>query len=175
MLLYDDYKYKYCPRCGKINTDKFAGGEYCNFCTKDISLFDRKERKKAKWILTDIDMKDYSELDAQRIPCDLNGATEEFYRYIWETYVDVPDNPNFNREAHEKLKADRLNFFHEGGHKSNALLNSIKRENAQKYNPKSHKDASVVGRAVAGGVIAGPVGAVVGAASAIDKNMKNKK
>lgn len=35
-----------------------------------------------------------------------------------------------------------------------------------------NKDASVVGRAVAGGVIAGPVGAVVGAISAVDKNIK---
>lgn len=37
------------------------------------------------------------------------------------------------------------------------------------------KDASVVGRAVAGGIVAGPTGAVVGAISAVDKNMKNKK
>ena len=36
------------------------------------------------------------------------------------------------------------------------------------------KDASVVGRAVAGGVVAGPVGAVVGALSAVDKNNKNR-
>lgn len=35
------------------------------------------------------------------------------------------------------------------------------------------KDASVVGRAVVGGIVAGPVGAVVGALSAVDKN-KNK-
>ena len=37
------------------------------------------------------------------------------------------------------------------------------------------KDASVVGRAIVGGVIAGPTGAVVGALSAVDKNNKNKK
>ena len=37
------------------------------------------------------------------------------------------------------------------------------------------KDASVVGRAVAGQIIAGPAGAVVGALSAVDKNNKNKK
>ncbi|MBP3633071.1 MAG: hypothetical protein J6J43_00665 [Oscillospiraceae bacterium] len=36
------------------------------------------------------------------------------------------------------------------------------------------KDASVVGRAVVGGIIAGPAGAVVGALSAIDKNNKRK-
>lgn len=36
------------------------------------------------------------------------------------------------------------------------------------------QDASVVGRAVAGGIIAGPAGAVVGAISAADKNNKNR-
>ena len=37
------------------------------------------------------------------------------------------------------------------------------------------KDTSVVGRAVVGGIIAGPAGAVVGALSAVDKNNKSKK
>lgn len=36
------------------------------------------------------------------------------------------------------------------------------------------KDASVVGRAVAGTIIAGPVGGVIGALSAVDKNNKNR-
>lgn len=40
--------------------------------------------------------------------------------------------------------------------------------------PSQKKDASVIGRAVAGGVIAGPVGSVVGALSAVDKNNKNR-
>lgn len=39
---------------------------------------------------------------------------------------------------------------------------------------ETSKDASVVGRAVAGGIIAGPAGAVVGALSAVDKNNKNR-
>ena len=38
-----------------------------------------------------------------------------------------------------------------------------------------NKDASVVGRAVAGGIIAGPAGAIVGALSAVDKNNKKNK
>ena len=37
------------------------------------------------------------------------------------------------------------------------------------------KDASVVGRAIVGGAVAGPVGAVVGAISAVDKNNRNSK
>lgn len=42
------------------------------------------------------------------------------------------------------------------------------------YAPQK-KDASVIGRAVAGGVLAGPAGAIVGALSAVDKNNKNRK
>ncbi len=37
------------------------------------------------------------------------------------------------------------------------------------------KDASVIGRGIIGGVVAGPAGAVVGALSAVDKNNKKDK
>ena len=53
-------------------------------------------------------------------------------------------------------------------------LNSYLDAQLQK-GPKEQKDASVVGRAVVGGVIAGPAGAIVGALSAVDKNNKNNK
>lgn len=44
------------------------------------------------------------------------------------------------------------------------------------YNPNESKNkASVIGRAVVGGVVAGPAGAVVGALSAVDKNNENSK
>lgn len=44
------------------------------------------------------------------------------------------------------------------------------------YSPTpKNKDASVVGRAVASGIITGPVGAVVGALSAVDKNNRKRK
>lgn len=36
------------------------------------------------------------------------------------------------------------------------------------------KDASVIGRGIVGGLVAGPAGAVVGALSAVDKNNKKK-
>lgn len=39
----------------------------------------------------------------------------------------------------------------------------------------SNKDASVVGRAAAGWVIGGPVGGVIGALSAVDKNNRQRK
>lgn len=45
---------------------------------------------------------------------------------------------------------------------------------AQNASHTTKKDASVVGRAVVGGLVAGPAGAVVGALSAVDKNNKNR-
>ena len=56
----------------------------------------------------------------------------------------------------------------------------IAAENNRNFNPYTSanattksKGASVVGRAVAGGIIASGAGAVVGAISALDKNQKN--
>lgn len=40
---------------------------------------------------------------------------------------------------------------------------------------KKSQSASVVGRGILGGVIAGPAGAIIGALSAADKNNRNKK
>ena len=48
--------------------------------------------------------------------------------------------------------------------KTNELINNL--------NNPSKKEKSVVGQAVAGGIIAGPAGAVVGALDAVDKNNK---
>lgn len=159
--------YCYCPRCGHIRTSEYVTN--CNYCIKDISFFDRKEIKKTKLIKTDIKVRD----DVWNItePHFLNRCTEEIARHVWENYVDIPENDKLNREAHEKLKAYYLDYLNNGGYKPSDIYDP------RKFNSdsKSNKDASVVGRAVAGGVIAGPVGAVVGAASAIDKNMKNKK
>ena len=55
--------------------------------------------------------------------------------------------------------------------------NNRKHSDSADTNAGEDKDASVVGRAVVGGIIAGPAGAVVGAASAVDKNNRkhNKK
>lgn len=40
--------------------------------------------------------------------------------------------------------------------------------------PQPKKDASIIGRSVVGGILAGPAGAVVGAISALNKNMKKR-
>lgn len=55
-------------------------------------------------------------------------------------------------------------------------LNSVKNtpsENSTNNTSRENKPASVVGRSIVGGVVAGPAGAVVGALSAVDKNIRN--
>ena len=157
-----DDKYKYCPRCGNIEIYDF---KYCQFCLKDISFFDRnKESKKAILIKTDIDLQEPWEIDE---PCDLCGCTEELYRHIWETYVDVPKNENLNREAHEALKADRLAFFHKGGIAAKIEADRIAASEPVRC-PKCHstsistQSGFATGGAVAGAVIAGTAGALIG-------------
>ncbi len=52
-----------------------------------------------------------------------------------------------------------------------ALMDSLKAENSRKV----QKDASVVGRSLVGGIVAGPVGAIIGGLSAVNKNNRKKK
>ena len=56
-----------------------------------------------------------------------------------------------------------------------AIMSSLDNSTITGTHNKSNKDASVVGRAVVGGIVAGPAGAVVGALSAVDKNNKKNK
>ena len=157
-------KIKYCLRCGRIeghrNWDKISPLDYCT-CSLDLSMFDRKEKKKAKLVLTDYDVDDWPLAEGQHKT--VGGLTQEIYEFFWETYIDIPTNENLNRETFEANKTRMLEFFRTGPIPT-----------ASYVNPSAQpKDASVVGRAVAGAVVAGPTGAIVGAASAIDKKIKN--
>ena len=157
-------KYLYCTRCGNIT--RFDSVAYCNFCLKNVSLLNRKEYKKGLLVKSDIDVRKPYEIDE---PHDLEGCTEELYRHIWETYVDIPNNPNLNREMHEALKKEELDFFARGG-----ITGKIRRDNAAAKAPVTcpkcgstsiatmNKGLSA-GKAVAGAVVAGGAGAVVGA------------
>lgn len=162
-------KIKYCPRCGELygyeHFDEYSGS-MCE-CMHELKMFDFAERKKTKLIETDHDVKDWER--PKGIPQTLHGLTQEIYEFFWGTYVDIPENDKLNREAFEQHKAHRLEFFAKGGYAH------VIPPASYATGSNSKKDASVVGRAVVGGVIAGPAGAVVGAASAIDKNLKNKK
>lgn len=153
--------FMYCPQCGSMETcSSYAGAQYCDNCDNGIPL--TKKHKNAKMQMINID--DVGLTTKEKEPKTYFGFTPSIYKYIWDNYVDTPENPKFDSYLHAVFKKEILDFFAKGGYCGISL----------DLRPKP-KDASVVGRAVAGGVIAGPVGAVVGAASAIDKNMKNKK
>ena len=51
----------------------------------------------------------------------------------------------------------------------------MRRNDLWEQSQPKKKDASVIGRGIVGGIVAGPAGAIVGALSAIDKNRKNNK
>ncbi len=55
------------------------------------------------------------------------------------------------------------------------LADAVKNNKIEFTSAKEEKDASVVGRAIVGGVIAGATGAIVGAISALDENNRKKK
>lgn len=157
-------KYKYCPRCGYIEIYDIR--KHCDFCPKDISIFNRQEHKKTLLIKTDIDVREPWEV---KEPCDLYGCTEELCRHIWETYVNVPNNPNFNREAHEKFKAYKLEFFGRGG--IEAKIREEKMAASEPVRCPKCRSTSIstvnkgfsAGKAIAGAAIAGDVGVVAGA------------
>lgn len=88
----------------------------------------------------------------------------EAYHYIVDHSAMSEEE---KRKAHKNI-LDMIALTAEAAKYSNTQNEPVKKE-------KEEKDASVIGRAVAGAVIAGPTGAVVGALSAVDKNNKKKK
>lgn len=78
-----------------------------------------------------------------------------------EHYEKTKNDVRYSKEQSQKILDDYR--------KAHPELNTTGSSAGQ-----SGKDASVIGRAVAGGIVAGPAGAVVGALSAVDKNNKKK-
>lgn len=182
------HKIYYCPRCGRLEViqyfdgEPFASDEYklkeitkhCK-CGREFPLFS-KERKSAKMLPTEeiyhhdgSPGKGFIYLDDEEVmrtspePQTMDGLSPRLYNYFWKKYVDIPSNEQLDRRLFEKEQQRLAEFWERGGFTGVV------------YTPKKQKDASVVGRAVVGGLAAGPAGAVVGAASAINKNMKNNK
>ena len=88
-----------------------------------------------------------------------------------EAYQYIVDHSAMSEEDKCKAHKDILDMV---------ALTAVASEYSKTHNEpvkkeKEDKDASVIGRAVAGAVIAGPTGAVVGALSAVDKNNRKKK
>lgn len=166
--------FKYCPRCGEVYG--FVGGnnKYCN-CIEELSFFERqKEKVNAILIETDID-----EIDWKYDNRDQNSRRTAFgislktYEFFWENYIDIPENNKLNRKVFEAFKTNIYDFFN--GPQPVPHPNYRMRDPNNPTKPLQPQPASVVGRAVVGAAIAGPAGAVVGAVSALDKNMRDKK
>ncbi len=89
---------------------------------------------------------------------------------VRSAYIKSPvsaDHKAANRESREKIALEYRQYSDE---------QLIAMSHSDLFGKtKAEKPASVVKRAAAGGIIAGPVGAVVGAISAVDKNNREKK
>jgi hypothetical protein len=100
---------------------------------------------------------------------------------FWAIVIIVCGIGACRQDAREKKEAEKLH--QELLRQEQMLLRSSPKAYAQYQAQKSTsasttqkgKDASVIGRAAAGAVIAGPAGAVVGAISAADKNSRKAK
>ena len=152
----------YCPQCGEI--DRYYGSleiRYCSNCDNNIPF--TKRHKNSLMIATDFSCRSLPSKKGN-LPMTALGFTERNYVKVWDTYVDIPENDKLDRVLFEKTKKEILDFFAQGGW--DGTIKDLREK-------PSSKDASVIGRGVVGGIAAGPVGAVVGALSAVDKNMKN--
>jgi len=158
------YKICYCPQCGNLKTyySNSSDTKHCLECDPKCIPFTKKY-KNAQMINTNHKINEWPQKEGE--PVTLFDFTPTIYQFFWETYVDIPENDKLDKKLFEKYKQKMHDFFERGGYTGPGL-------DLRDSKPKS---ASVVGRAVAGGIIAGPTGAVIGAASAIDKNIREKK
>lgn len=145
-------KLYYCPRCGNVFKEKDYFEEPKCSCKNyfKINLLQSNEEYKELFVGTD--------------PRTNDGITLHMFETIWNKYVDIPGNQALDRNVFEEYKRSMKRLLRG---KNGKVEPTISRPSQQP------KDASVIGRGVAGAVIAGPAGAVIGAVSAIDKNMKN--
>ena len=99
--------------------------------------------------------------------------------YIEEvTFVGIPE-VYYRKCSSEKIKRiseQQQQELEEEVKKSQEKLFDIQQKLVELQNPQQKpKQASVIGRGIAGAAIAGPAGAIVGALSAIDKNNHNNE
>lgn len=107
-----------------------------------------------------------------------NKITERIYSPKASTEKKIVVSKSTERTSE---KRDGLTITPEASKEINRRLRNQDRINQQiltnnySSTTSKNKNASVIGRGIAGGLIAGPAGAVVGALSAVDKNNKKKK
>ena len=114
-------------------------------------------------------------IDVMRYRDNLMLSRYEKYKSKIEKIVGLTEEEEESRKNEKQLYLERSRREREEefNRKYGVSRNNSGSDYLINQSPKK-KDASVIGRAVAGSIIAGPTGAVVGALSAIDKNNKNR-
>ena len=143
----------YCPRCGTIRREEEVKEDmYCDFCA---DIF------RKKFIPTE---EDYDDFDITGKPHTENGYTKEIYEFMWNKYVDIPSNRKLDRTLFEYRKTRIV--YHRDDIFIPPTIPTISCPRCGSTSVSTQKKGFGVGKAAAGVVAAGPVGAVAGAAGA---------
>lgn len=107
----------------------------------------------------------YDDLNVASFP---NGLTLGIYEYMWNKYLYAPENKLFNPEHHELLKTWVYDYLvRRGGFNPSANIHtSISCPRCHSTSISTVKQGFGVGKAAAGVVAAGPVGALAGGINA---------
>lgn len=156
----------YCPTCGririvscydpaKLSTMEAPPCDHCGYS----SIF-TKRRKLSKPVLTNHSLHNW--VDGEKEAVTFSHIPLRAYQFIWDNYVDIPENDRLIREEFEKEKEDTISFLEAGGY------NGIVRYVCPKCKCSTTAPGSVqgfsVGKAAAGVAAFGAVGALAGAA-----------
>lgn len=156
----------YCPVCGSVATvtcndpSKLPNVDVpaCFPCSES-SLFSKR-----RWTTDVIITKHclYDWVDGKKEATTYSKIPLRAYQFIWDTYVDVPENNKLIPEALEETK-ERVTAFLEAGGYNGIVRYVCPKCKCSTTAPGSAQGFSV-GKAAAGVVAVGPVGALAGAA-----------
>lgn len=181
----DKTRLYYCARCGSIYPQRFddedlkgSSCEYCKLPKIKVSFWDFDKRKKKialleklrkdrRLIKSDFYLEDLETPDKIADPMDAWRIQLSVHQFFWDNYVDVPENDKLDREWFEKNKAHMMEYFNRGG--ACAEISARNKAASQPIRCPKCGSPSVsaqskfnTSKAVAGAVIAGAAGAVIG-------------
>lgn len=126
------------------------------------------------------------EIGLEKVPMDINKVIKAWKKVgvysasnILETTIILRNDEGYGISLVDLIPYDELFADTHNGMTVAEYLDKKREDDLRNaiihsgnYRSSGGKNASAAGRALVGGIIAGPVGAIVGAASAIDKNRK---
>jgi len=157
----------YCPKCGRVDTvtcydpAKLSTMEArACFSCGESPLFSKRAWKKGRTIVTEHCLYDW--VDGKKEPLTFSKIPLRAFQFIWDNYVNVPENDKLMPEAFEEEKEKTIAFFEAGGY--NGIVRYVCPKCKCSTAAPGAAQGFSVSKAAAGVVAAGPVGALAGAA-----------